>query len=214
MKWLDTLERRLRPYAIPNLIQYVVIGQIIVYAVTMLVRADIVSLLTLSRAGLGAGQVWRLVTFVFVPDDYRLLYFALGCYFDWMVGTALEREWGAGWFNLYYLAGMAGAWLACLLTGYSSAYCLSLSLFLAFAAQFPHVRLLVMWVLPVEAKWVGVAAAVLWAYNFLLASAAGKLALVVGMLGFVLFFGPGVWRSGKAWYRREQWKRKNRGNWR
>ena len=117
MKWLDTLERRLRPYAIPNLIQYVVIGQIIVYAVAMLVRGDIASLLTLSRAGLGAGQVWRLVTFVFVPDDYRLLYFALGCYFDWMVGTALEREWGAGWFNLYYLTGMAGAWLACLLTG-------------------------------------------------------------------------------------------------
>lgn len=214
MKALEKLERRFRPYAIPNLMHYVVIGQIIVYIVTMFSRADLLTLLTLSRAGLQHGQIWRLITFVFLPDHYQLLYFALGCYFDWMVGDALEREWGASWFNLYYLAGMLGAWLACLVTGYSSAYCLSLSLFLAFAAQYPHARLLIMFILPIEAKWLGIAAGVLWAYNFLIATLTGKISLVMGMLGFFVFYGPSLCNSIKAWYRREQWKRRNRNNWR
>ena len=210
MKWLDKLERRFSPYAIPNLINYVVLGQVAVYLVALLLRGDIANFLTLSRAGLLAGQPWRLITFVLVPDNYQPIYFAIGCYFTWYIGTALERQWGTGWFNLYYLFGMAGAWLACAVTGYGSAYSLSLSLFLAFAMLYPEAELLLFFILPVKVKWLGWVSAGLWLLEFLAAGLAGKLALVCGMLGFWLFFGPGAWRSVKAWDRRRRWRNQNR----
>ena len=41
------------------------------------------------------GQVWRLITFVFIPfSGGGPLSVILGIYFTWFVGTALEREWG------------------------------------------------------------------------------------------------------------------------
>lgn len=210
MKWLDALERRFRRYAIPNLINYVIVGQIIVFCTALMVRGDIANLLSLTRSGLFAGQVWRLVTFLFVPDTYSFLGFILSCYFSWLVGSSLEREWGTGWFNIYYLAGVVGAWLACLLTGYASGYNLWLSLFLAFAILYPHVRVMLFFVIPIEVKWLGILSGGLWLLSFLVVSPLQKLGSVLGMLGFLLFFGPELWRSVCAWYRREQWRRRNR----
>ena len=83
MKWLDTLERRFSGYAVPNLINWIVAGQILIYGIALLLRGDIANFLTLNRAGILAGQPWRLITFVLVPDTYDILYFALGCYFEW-----------------------------------------------------------------------------------------------------------------------------------
>lgn len=210
MKWLTNLERKFYRYAIPNLMQYIVGGQIVVWALVMFINANLLNLLALNRFGLFSGQVWRLLTFVFIPDSYDMLYFALGCYFNWMIGTALERSWGAGWFNLYYLFGMLGAWLGCFVTGYGSSYCLSLSLFLAFAILYPEMEFLLFFVLPVKAKWLGWLSAALWGWNFITASWAGKLNLALGMLGFGLFFGPRVWHNLQAWQRRRRWQQRNR----
>ncbi len=210
MKWLDTLERRFSRYAIPDLMNWIVAGQILVYGIALLLRGDIANFLTLNRAGILAGQPWRLITFVLVPDSYDILYFALGCYFEWFVGTTLEKSWGTGWFNLYYLFGVLGSWIACAVTGYSSAYCLSLAMFLAFAILYPDMQVMLFFVIPIKVKWMGWLSAGLWVYNFLLSGLGDKIGLVCGMLGFILFFGPNVWRDAKAWYRRRQWQRRNR----
>lgn len=210
MKALETLERRLRRYAVPDLINYIVLGQVVVYLVALLLRGDIANFLTLNRGGVLSGQVWRLVTFVLVPDTYQPLSFALGCYFTWFVGRALEQYWGTGWFNLYYLFGVVGAWLACAVTGYGAASTLSLSLFLAFAVLYPNVELLLFFIIPVKVKWLGWLSGALWVYEFLFSSLGGKLAMLCGMLGFGLFFGPKLWSSLKAWDRRRRWRSQNR----
>jgi len=210
MKWLNRLERKFSPYAIPNLMLYIVAGQIVAWAAIMFVNAGLMNFLSLNRFGLFSGQLWRLITFVFLPEEYDMLYFALSCYINWMIGASLERSWGTGWFNLYYLFGMAGAWLACLITGYAGTYCLSLSLFLAFAILFPDLEFLLFFVLPIKAKWLGWLSAALWVVNFFISGPAGKLNLVLGMLGFVLFFGPRVWHNALAWHRRRQWQQRNR----
>ena len=55
------------------------------------------------------GQVWRLITFVFIPfSGGGPLSVILGIYFTWFIGTALEKEWGDFRFNLYFLLGMIG----------------------------------------------------------------------------------------------------------
>ena len=211
MNWITKLERKYGRFCIPNLINIRIGGQILVYAIELFVNQYISCYLSLSRSALFAGLIWRLFTFVLVPvSGGGPLSVVLGIYFPWFVGSALEREWGDFRFNLYVLLGMAGAWLACLLTGSADTYCLSLSLLLAYAMLYPELPVLLFFVIPIRVKYFGVFAAVLWVFSFLGASLPGKLDYLLSMLNVWLFFAPMAYRSLRAWVRREQWKRKNR----
>lgn len=209
--WLTDLERKYGRICIPNLISILVGAQILVYAVELFVNQYISLSLSLSRSALLMGQIWRVITFVFVPfSGGGPLSVILGIYFTWFIGSALEKEWGDFRFNLYLLLGMVGAVAACLLTGYADTYCLSLSLLLAFAMLYPEVQVLLFFVIPVRVKYFGLFAAAMWLFSFLTAGWLYKVSYLLSMLGFVLFFGPQALRSIRAWIRREQWKRKNR----
>ena len=149
MNWLTKLERKFGRYCIPNLIAFLVGGQIVVYAVELFVNRYIALSLTLNRAALFAGEIWRLVTFLFVPfSSGSILNFVIAAYFLWFVGSALEAAWGDFRFNLYILAGMLGAILACLVTGSADTYCLELSLLLAFAILYPEMQVLLFFFIP------------------------------------------------------------------
>ena len=212
MNWITKLERKYGRFCIPNLINILIGGQILVYAIELFVNQYISFYLSLSRSALFAGQIWRLFTFVLVPfSGGGPLSVVLGIYFTWFVGSALEREWGDFRYTGYLLSGVLGTVLGCLLTGVTaSTYCLSLSLLLAFAMLYPEVQLLLFFVIPIRVKYFGVFAAVLWVFSFLGASLPGKLDYLLSMLNVWLFFAPMVYRSLRAWVRREQWKRKNR----
>ena len=209
--WLNRLERKYGRYGIPNLTNILVAGQILVLAIELFVDRTIPYWLGLSRSLLLQGQIWRVISFVFIPfSGGSILSVVLGIYFTWFIGSALENEWGDFRFNLYILLGMVGAVAACLLTGYADTYCLSLSLLLAFAMLYPEVQVLLFFVIPIRVKYFGLFAGALWLLSFLGAGAAGKLNYLLCMVNFLVFFGPQAWRSVRAWVRREQWKRKNR----
>ena len=211
MNWLTKLERKYGRWCIPNLIAILVGGQIVVYAVELFVNRYITYFLTLTRPALFAGEVWRLVTFLFVPfSSGGILSFALGAYFTWFIGSALEAVWGDFRFNLYILSGMLGAVLACLATGWADTYCLSLSLLLAFALLYPEMQVLLFYIIPIKVKYFGIFAAAIWVLSFFGTSWAGRLNYLLSMAGFFLFFGPVLWSNIRAWYRREQWRRRNR----
>ena len=211
MNWIAKLERKYGRFCIPNLISILIGGQILVYAIELFVNQYISLYLDLDRSALLMGQIWRLITFVFVPfSGGGPLSVILGIYFTWFIGTALEKEWGDFRFNLYLLLGMLGAVLACLCTGWADTYCLSLSLLLAFAMLYPEVQVLLFFVIPIKVKYFGLFAGALWVFSFLSAPLPGKVNYLLGMLGFVVFFGPQAGRSVRAWVRREQWKRKNK----
>ena len=210
--WLNRLERNYGRYGIPNLTNILVAGQILVLAIELFVDRTISFWLGLSRSLLLQGQVWRVISFIFIPfSGGSILSVVLGIYFTWFVGTALEKEWGDFRYTLYFLLGMVGTVLACLLTGVTaSTYCLSLSLLLAFAMLYPEVQLLLFFVIPIRVKYFGFFAAALWVFSFLSMGMLGKLNYLLCMVNFLVFFGPQAWRSVRAWVRREQWKRKNR----
>ena len=150
MNWITKLERKYGRFCIPNLINILIGGQILVYAIELFVNQYISFYLSLSRSALFAGQIWRLFTFVLVPfSGGGPLSVVLGIYFTWFVGSALEREWGDFRYTVYLLSGVLGTVLGCLLTGVTaSTYCLSLSLLLAFAMLYPEVQLLLFFVIP------------------------------------------------------------------
>lgn len=210
--WLDKLERKYGRFAIPNLTNILVAGQILALAVELFVNRYIAAYLTLSRDLVAAGQIWRLVSFVFIPfSGGSILSVVLGIYFTWFVGNALEKQWGDFRFNLYFLLGMIGPILSSLLLDrVASTYCLSLSLLLGFASLYPEAELLLFYILPVKAKYIGGFSAALWVLGFLGSTTMGKLDYLLCMLNVWVFFGPQAWRSLRAWWRREQWKRKNR----
>ena len=210
--WLNKLERKYGRFGIPNLTNILVAGQILVFAIELFIDRTITAWVGLNRFFLLQGQIWRAITFVFIPfSGGSILSVVLGIYFTWFVGTALEKEWGDFRYTLYFLLGMVGTVLACLLTGVTaSTYCLSLSLLLAFAMLYPEVQLLLFFVIPLKVKYFGIFAAALWVFSFLSMGMLGKLNYLLCMLGFLLFFGPQAWHNIRAWVRREQWKRKNR----
>ena len=111
MKSFDTLLSRFcyKPprFGIPNLMTVIVAGTVLVALLDMFSTTILFSnLLYFSPALILQGEVWRLITFVFVPDSSYLLLLALSLYFYWLIGTTLERQWGTAKFNFYYLIGL------------------------------------------------------------------------------------------------------------
>ena len=205
--WLYKMERRFGRYGIPNLAKYLALGQLVVWVIVMFFYGDLLGLITLSRSGLMHGQIWRLVTFVFVPPlTFNPLYLVLDLYFLYFVGSSLENSWGSFRFTLYYLIGMAGAIVSCLLLGTYSSSTLLYSLFFAFACLYPDVEVLLFFILPIKVKWMGIAAAALYLWDFLWAGMWYKLGMVLGLVNFFLFFGPTLWQNYQNRKRREAWK--------
>ncbi len=213
---LDRLERKFGRFCIPYLMLFVVGGQLVVWLIMMLLEACIYFLLSLSSYDVLHGQVGRLVSFIFLPPlSMNPLVVALNLYFDWFVGMALERQWGSFRFNVFYLTGMLGAVAAALLVGSAGNSALNLSLFFAFAMLYPELELLLFFVLPIKVKWLGWAGAAYYAWQLLWTGWRGRASLLLGMAGFLLFFGREMWdtawssvvnyRRRKQW--RDQWKR-------
>jgi len=186
------LERRLRRYAISDLIKYVVFGQGILYALMLVMPTlgyRLYSLMTLTRSGLFSGQIWRLVTFIFVPPSSSPVFILFSLYFYYMIGMSLERRWGKVKFNLYYGIGMLAAVIACLLTGYAGNTYLNLSLFFAFAAMFPDEEVLLFMILPIKMKYLALIDAALYTYEFIVGTASTRVTIILCLANVFLFLG-------------------------
>jgi membrane associated rhomboid family serine protease len=132
---LARLERRVGKYAIKNLTLFIVGGMAIVFVLSMS-KPEYVSALTLD-VSLLKKQPWRLVTYLFIPRGTSLLVI-LELYWLWMIGTALENEWGAFKLNVFYFLGMLGTTAAAVIVGANVGNLfLNATLLLAFATVFP-----------------------------------------------------------------------------
>ena len=215
MNWLYKLERRFGRFGIPNLMLYVAAGQAIVWLVIMFAYYPLYFLLSLNRSGLFAGQVWRLVSFVFLPPlTTNPIYVALEIYLLYWLGSALERTWGSFKFTVYFLLGIVGAWLACLLTGWSDNLGIYYSLFFAFACLYPEQQLLLFFVIPIKVKWIGLFSGALYLLQILtMPGLLNKLSLVLALSGFLLFFGQDLWHDGINSYRNYKRRRDWQNQW-
>jgi hypothetical protein len=190
---LARLERRIGRYAIPNLILYVVGGMAVVWVLSQS-RPDLVGRLMLDMDRVKEGQVWRLVTFLFIPPRSSAIWVLVNLYFTWWVGSSLEQHWGSFKFNVYYFIGALATIAAALATGPTSNTWLDSSLFLAFATIFPDVTILLFFILPIRVKWLGILAAVGIAAAFALGDWGTRGAIIAALVNYVLFFGA-HWRQ-------------------
>ena len=189
-------------FGIPRLMLYLIIGNALVYLFTMMDRTGMLAwYLCLVPDRLLKGEIWRLVTFVFVPNTRRLIFLVIELYFYYLIGSTLERAWGVGKFTVYYLCGMAitvvYGILASLITGRSLALTgsyLSLSMFFVYATLWPDNQVLLFFFIPVKVKWLA------WfeAAVFLLTMITGRTLLpLVGLANYFLFCGTSLLASLK-----------------
>lgn len=160
MKLIDKLEKKFGNYAIKNLMYYI----IMLYAlgfVILLVKPDIYyNFLSLNAEAILHGQIWRIFTYIIYPPTGSLITILISLYFYYVIGTMLERQWGTFRFNLYFFSGVLFHALAAMIIYLTSGmilemgtYYLNLSMFFAFAAMFPDMQVLFMWLIPIKMKY-------------------------------------------------------------
>ena len=197
-------------FGIPDLMRYIVIGNVIVYLLAVFSNAGAVQFLAFNWDKILQGEVWRLVTFPFVsgyssPRD--MLWLALFLYFYYWMGSILEREWGSAKFTLYYFSGMALTLLVSIIVSvsmggagvnyyvYGTTY-INLSMFFAFAMLYPDAQVLLMFIIPVKMKWLAWFDAAFFALDIVRSLLAGywlgALLPVVALLNFFIFFWPRI----------------------
>lgn len=194
-------------FGISNLMRYIVIGNIAVYLLMMLTRnadANALNFLTFNLGSLLHGEVWRIITFIFVPNYGGVFWLLIALYFYYWIGSTLEREWGTAKFNLYYFSGVLltviGTVLASLITGINFTIAgteyVNLSMFLAFALLFPDTQVLLFFIIPIKMKWLAILDGALFAFDIFSALISGNWAgvvlPVVALLNFFVFIYPEV----------------------
>ena len=199
-QWLDRFCARHPRLGIPGLMRYIVIGTAAVYILMVLTRnndANALSFLSFNLNGLLHGEIWRIVTFIFVPGDMRPFWLIVALYFYYWIGSSLEREWGTARFTLYYLSGalltVLGVVIVSLITGnhyltiYGTGY-VNLSMFLAFAVLFPDVQVLLMFIFPIKVKWLGIVYGIILLVNCIQGGIATWIVVIFSLLNFLVFF--------------------------
>jgi membrane associated rhomboid family serine protease len=215
-KWLYKAEYKYGKYCIPNLMLVIVIGQAMVYVADMFApSAGLSSTMALFWPSVMQGQLWRVFTFLFVPQtSSSVIWLLISLYFYYFLGTTLERTWGDFKFNVYYFCGAIGAVVAAALTGYGSNFYLNLSLFLAFAMLYPDMQVLLFFIIPVKVKYLAWIYAAVCAFNFVIGGMTARVSIIFSLINFFLFFGSDFFTSVKTYFKysktRRQWRNNNR----
>ena len=187
-KWLYRMDYKYGRHAIQNLMLVITVGMIIVI-LGGIINPGIENYFTLYRPAIFTGEIWRLVTFIFVPiGSSNLIFTLIGIYFYYFIGSTLENTWGTFKFNIYYLCGVIGLIVSALITGYADNFYLNMSLFFAFAALYPENKVLLFYIIPIKIKWLGMLNAILFLFNLIFGSIQTKASIITVLVVFLLFF--------------------------
>lgn len=204
MDWIATLEKRIGSWAIPNLTLYLIAVQVI--GVVMLM-GGYVNAADLSLVGglVEVGQWTRLFSFMMIPKTLSPIWLFFAFYIFYLMGSALEREWGAFRYNLFVLFGylftiaMAFVVPTAVITNYYFLGCV----FLAFATLFPNFEFRIFFVLPMKVKWLGWLTVGFYTMTLFSGDAGSRLSVVAAFANYLLFFGRDFVKNVRAGKRRK-----------
>lgn len=158
---IDRLERRFGWLAFPAFLRYYALFHVLAYGLHLF-RPDMAALMEFDRAKIAAGQVWRVVTFLFGSSAsvgsgalgvLAMVFLVLVAF---MINDALEDAWGVFRTSLYHYTSMLGLVAAnFLLPGVmeGSGYLFYGAAFFAFATLYPRVEFLLLMFLPIQVRW-------------------------------------------------------------
>jgi len=187
---------------------YIVIGNAIVFLFSMMDRTGLfLRYLYFIPSRIVRGEVWRLVTFVLIPEGGNIISVALFLYFYYFIGSTLERTWGSGKFTIYYFSGVIlniiYGFLVWAVTGLPSvmlgldAHFINLSMFFAFATIYPDMRVLLFFFIPIRIKWLALIDALYFLYIFLVTRFPLNFLPLIAILNYLIFCGEDLSRTLK-----------------
>jgi ABC-type multidrug transport system fused ATPase/permease subunit len=214
MKWLSRLELKYGRYAIRNLAYYIVgLNLAVLLPCLFIFKETAILYLSLIPQMVFKGEVWRILTFIFLPESMNLFVALLSVYVTYFIGTAIESYWGKARFNAYYFCGVLLTIIAGFVSGFGyTGFYLNMSLFLAFATLFPEQELMLFFILPVKAKYLGVAEVLFVLYQIFTTLQSGVLfwpmiaAILASFVNYFIFFGSDI----NKWIRLKRQVAKNR----
>ncbi len=181
-------------FGIDNLMKYVALANLAFWLMN-LINPMFLQYIVFDPALILRGQVWRLVSFMFFPPNTGILAL-LVVYFYYWIGSILEREWGSGPFTFYFFSGV----ILTVVYGFvmyfvfdlrvmlDSSY-IYLSMFFSFAAMYPDMTVLFMFIIPVRMKFLALVDAVFFFISVLTNPFPINLLPVVALLNFFIFCG-------------------------
>ncbi len=197
MNWLNKLERKFGKYAIRNLPLYIALCYGIGAILNLASGGELYyTYLSLNPYWILHGQPWRIVSFVIATPETNIIFLVFMLLFYYSLGESLVHVWGVFRFNMYVLVGILGTIAAAFLVYlvkpspyiYMDTYYLNMSIFLAYAAIFPEMRVYLYAIIPVKVKWLALIYGALLVYEFVIGDIGMKISIVVSLLNFVLFF--------------------------
>ncbi|MBR3771715.1 MAG: hypothetical protein IKL07_05550 [Clostridium sp.] len=217
MKFINKLERKYGKYAIHDIMKYFMF----IWGFSTLLFNFFpgayylyFSFFSLDFGKVFHGQIWRLVTFIFMPyglqSSFDFIFFALQVYIYLMIGRSLENAWGAFRFNLFFIGGilfniLGGLIYYIAITGIniggagqmSTMYLVGLdylfqSMFFAFAVLYPNIQFLLFYIIPVKVKYLAILDGLLLAFEVFSSIKMGQYYTAIGILvalaNFLIFF--------------------------
>ena len=196
MNKIDRFCYRHPRFGIPNLMLYIVIGNLIVWLFSIMdTRGILLNALYFSPYHILHGEVWRLFTFMIFPVSSGYLAL-IAFYFYYFIGRTLEQQWGAGKFTIYFFSGV----VLTIIYGFAiyfifgispavTAEYIYLSMFFAFATLFPDTQVLLFFIIPIKMKWLGIVDAVFFLISIVSTPFPANLLPVVALLNYLIFCG-------------------------
>jgi hypothetical protein len=190
--WTDKLERLLGNWAVPCLTRGIVVLTLLTYILNG-ISPGFTSMLMLDSEAVWRGEVWRLLTFIIVPDTTGVLWVFISLFFTWFVGDALESEWGSFKVNLYVFTSVIALGVLSLFLAkgrFDNVFFYS-SFLLAFATVFPKLELMLFPLpIPIKAAYLGYFNGALILIHVLLVPSV-LFFVLASLANYLLFFVPG-----------------------
>lgn len=195
MRLISSLESKFGRFAIPGLVQVIAMFQLLVLFMVMVMSpegaAAYLMFLDLNPARVMNGEVWRLITHVFIPGNFSLIWALIGTMFMMWIGRGLDDAWGAFRVNLYIFGWMFAVTLGALIFGWPApGMFLYQTLLFAFATLFPNEEIMIYFILPVKMKWVALLSAGMTAF-LVMRDPSFLLPVIACHLNYLVVFGPG-----------------------
>ena len=168
MQFLDKWERKFGWLSFPGFLRYYAIFHVLVYLLQF-VNPEIGIFLEFNRSKILAGEIWRLITFLFAgsgvggQDAFGMLFLFFMVMLAFMISDALEESWGVFRASFFYYTGYIGLILANFLYDapmIGSGMLIYGAAFFAFATLFPKVEFLLMFIIPVQIRWLALLGAI------------------------------------------------------
>jgi len=193
-------------FGIPRLMIYIVLGNAAVYLLSMMDTTYTLSYYLMFDVGqILRGEVWRIITWLFIPMQDNIFFLALSLYFYYFIGSTLEQQWGTPKFTIYYIGGIifniiVGTimWAITGLGFFLSSEYINLSMFFAFAVLFPDMQIMLFFIIPIKVKWIALFDAAYFILQIVFLPGILRLLPVIAILNFLVFCGSDLFSYIKS----------------